>query len=85
MIVHLTTLGCPKDHVDSELMLAVLAEAGFPIVERAEDAECLVVNTCAFIDRDREESVNTNPDLARLKKRGQRRALMRLGSFHPGQ
>ena len=38
MKVHLTTLGCPKNQVDSELMLGLLTEAGFPIAERAEDA-----------------------------------------------
>jgi len=42
MKVHLTTLGCPKNQVDSELMLGLLSEAGFPLVDRAEDAECLV-------------------------------------------
>ena len=46
--------------------------AGHEIVERADAAECLVVNTCAFIDRAREESVNTILDLARLKERGAR-------------
>jgi ribosomal protein S12 methylthiotransferase len=54
MKVHLTTLGCPKNQVDSELMLGMLTEAGFPLAERAEDADCLIVNTCAFIDRARE-------------------------------
>jgi ribosomal protein S12 methylthiotransferase len=66
MKVHLTTLGCPKNQVDSELMLGRLAEAGFPIVERAEDAQCVIVNTCAFIDRAREESVTTILELAKL-------------------
>jgi len=42
MKVHLTTLGCPKNQVDSELMLGRLAAAGHPIVERAEEAECLI-------------------------------------------
>ena len=79
MKVHLTTLGCPKNQVDSELMLGLLTEAGFPIAERAEDAECVVVNTCAFIDRAREESVNTILELARLKERGQCRALIVTG------
>jgi len=79
MKVHLTTLGCPKNQVDSELMLGLLTEAGFPIAERAEDAECLVVNTCAFIDRAREESVNTILELARLKERGRCRALIVTG------
>ena len=79
MKIHLTTLGCPKNQVDSELMLGLLTEAGFPIAERAEDAECLVVNTCAFIDRAREESVNTILELARLKEGGRCRALIVTG------
>jgi len=79
MKVHLTTLGCPKNQVDSELMLGRLAAAGHPLVERAEDAECLIVNTCAFIDRAREESVNTILELAKLKRRGRCRALIVTG------
>src|SRR5919109_3133513 len=79
MKVHLTTLGCPKNQVDSELMLGLLSEAGFPIAERAEEAECLIVNTCAFIDRAREESVQTILELARLKERGRCRALIVTG------
>jgi len=79
MKVHLTTLGCPKNQVDSELMLGLLDAAGFPVVERAEDAECLIVNTCAFIDRAREESVQTILELARLKEQGRCRALIVTG------
>ena len=79
MKVHLTTLGCPKNQVDSELMLGLLSEAGFPLVEQAEDAECLIVNTCAFIDRAREESVQTILELARLKEQGRCRALIVTG------
>ena len=79
MKVHFTTLGCPKNQVDSELMLGMLAQAGHEIVDRAESAECLVVNTCAFIDRAREESVNTILELAQLKGRGQARALIVTG------
>ena len=79
MKVHLTTLGCPKNQVDSELMLGMLAEAGFPLAERAEDAECLIVNTCAFIDRAREESINTILELAQLKERGRCRSLIVTG------
>ncbi len=79
MKVHLTTLGCPKNQVDSELMLGMLTAAGFPLVDTAEEAECLIVNTCAFIDRAREESVNTILGLAELKKRGACRALIVTG------
>src|SRR5229473_2772559 len=79
MKVHFTTLGCPKNQVDSELMLGMLTEAGHQIVEAAEAADCLVVNTCAFIDRAREESVNTILELAQLKERGRARALIVTG------
>jgi ribosomal protein S12 methylthiotransferase len=79
MKVHFTTLGCPKNQVDSELMLGMLTEAGHQIVEAAEAADCLVVNTCAFIDRAREESVNTILELAQLKERGRARSLIVTG------
>src|SRR5215510_2365817 len=79
MKVHFTTLGCPKNQVDSELMLGMLARAGHVLAREAEEAECLVVNTCAFIDRAREESVNTILELARLKERGRARALIVTG------
>ena len=79
MKIHLTTLGCPKNQVDSELMLGMLAEAGFPAARRPEDAECLIVNTCAFIDRARQESVDTILELAQLKNRGVPRSLIVTG------
>src|SRR5437867_324730 len=79
MKVHLTTLGCPKNQVDSELMLGMLTEAGFPLAERPEDAECLVVNTCAFIDGARKESIDPTLELAKLKRRGSCRALIVTG------
>ncbi len=79
MKVHLTTLGCPKNQVDSELMLGMLAGAGFPLAERADEAECVIVNTCAFIDRAREESIATILELAKLKASGRCRALIVTG------
>jgi ribosomal protein S12 methylthiotransferase len=79
MKVHLTTLGCPKNQVDSELMLGMLARAGHEITAAPGEAECLVVNTCAFIERAREESVNTILELAQLKERGRARALIVTG------
>ena len=79
MKVHFTTLGCPKNQVDSELMLGMLSRAGHEITASAEGADCLVVNTCAFIDRAREESVNTILELAQLKTRGRARALIVTG------
>ena len=79
MKVHLTTLGCPKNQVDSELMSGMLAEAGHDLVDGPAAAECLVVNTCAFIDKAREESVNTILELAQLKTRNRARALIVTG------
>ncbi|HXJ82880.1 MAG TPA: 30S ribosomal protein S12 methylthiotransferase RimO [Candidatus Methylomirabilis sp.] len=79
MKVHLTTLGCPKNQVDSELMSGMLVEAGHDMVDTPARADCLVVNTCAFIDKAREESVNTILELARLKDRGRVRALIVTG------
>lgn len=79
MKVHLTTLGCPKNQVDSELMLGMLAAAGFPAAARPEEAECLIVNTCAFIERSRQESVGAILELAALKDGGRCRSLVVTG------
>src|SRR6266540_2777859 len=79
MKVHFTTLGCPKNQVDSELMLGMLVSEGHEITDVAETADCLVVNTCAFIDRAREESVQTILELARVKETGRARALIVTG------
>ncbi len=79
MKIHLTTLGCPKNQVDSELMLGMLAEAGHEITPTAEAADCLIVNTCAFIDRAREESVHAILELAQLKGAGPGRSLIVTG------
>src|SRR3990170_1712342 len=79
MKVNFTTLGCPKNQVDSELMLGMLAREGHEITDVAGTADCLVVNTCAFIDRAREESVQTILELARVKEAGRARALIVTG------
>ena len=79
MKVHFTTLGCPKNQVDSELMLGMVARSGHEITAEPEAADCLVVNTCAFIDRAREESVETILALARVKEAGRARALIVTG------
>ena len=79
MKVHLTTLGCPKNQVDSEIMLGMLARAGVEVAATPVEADCLVVNTCAFIDRAREESVGAILELARLKEEGRARFLIVTG------
>ncbi len=67
MNCYLVTLGCPKNEVDSEMMAELLAEAGHRFVERPDDADILIVNTCGFIHDAREESYDTLKELARGK------------------
>jgi ribosomal protein S12 methylthiotransferase len=62
------SLGCPKNLVDGEVMLGLAREAGHEITASAGDADVLVVNTCAFIDRAREESVDAILEMAQLKR-----------------
>ena len=61
------SLGCPKNLVDSEVMMGLLHRAGGELTARAEDAEILVVNTCSFIDSAKQESVNTILEMAQHK------------------
>jgi ribosomal protein S12 methylthiotransferase len=61
------SLGCPKNLVDSEVMMGLLHRAGGELTPRAEDAEVLVVNTCGFIDSAKQESVNAILEMARHK------------------
>jgi ribosomal protein S12 methylthiotransferase len=65
--VGFVSLGCPKNLVDSEVMMGMLAQAGAELVPRAEDAEVIVVNTCSFIESAQQESVNTILEMARHK------------------
>ncbi len=65
--VGFVSLGCPKNLVDSEVMMGLLAEAGAEITPRADDADVLVVNTCSFIESAQQESVNAILELAALK------------------
>src|SRR5271165_5598902 len=57
-------LGCPKNLVDSEVMMGLLARAGAELTRRAEDADVIVVNTCSFIESAQQESVNTILEMA---------------------
>ncbi len=61
------SLGCPKNLVDSEVMMGILAEAGAEITPHAEDADVIVVNTCSFIESAQQESVDTILEMASRK------------------
>ena len=75
MKVHIITLGCSKNTVDSEMLSGHLKANQMELAETIEDADTLVINTCGFIDAAKEESVNTILEAAQLKKSG---ALQRL-------
>jgi ribosomal protein S12 methylthiotransferase len=70
--VGFVSLGCPKNLVDSEVMMGMLAQAGAQLTPRADDADVIVVNTCSFIDSAQHESVNTILEMAKLKGEGKR-------------
>lgn len=65
--VGLVTLGCPKNQVDSEIMLGLLDQAQYQITEEVEKANVIIINTCGFIESAKQESVDTILELAQLK------------------
>ena len=77
--VGFVSLGCPKNLVDSEVMMGMLNQAGAVLTPRAEDADVIVVNTCSFIDRAQRESVDTILEMARLKTSGKAQKLVVAG------
>jgi ribosomal protein S12 methylthiotransferase len=77
--IHLVTLGCPKNQVDSEVMLGVLVRAGHELVLDPDAADVLVVNTCSFIAPAKEESIDAILDLARVKAAREGRRLVVTG------
>jgi len=77
--VHLLTLGCPKNLADSELMLGALTQAGFQVTLDPDDAQVLVVNTCAFIEAAKKESLDAIMEAAEVKKHAPGRRLVVAG------
>ncbi len=77
--VGFVSLGCPKNLVDSEVMMGLLQQAGAQLVSGAEDADVIVVNTCSFIASAQQESVNTILEMAKHKTAGRARKLVVAG------
>src|SRR5450755_2454294 len=77
--VGFVSLGCPKNLVDSEVMMGLLQQAGAQLVSGAEDADVIVVNTCSFIASAQQESVNTILEMAKHKTSGRARKLVVAG------
>ena len=79
MKIGMISLGCPKNLVDSEVMLGLVQQAGHQLTRHAADADVLIVNTCAFIDKAKQESIDTILEMAELKKNGRCQRLVVTG------
>jgi ribosomal protein S12 methylthiotransferase len=77
--VGFVSLGCPKNLVDSEVMMGILAREGYELTPRANEAEVLVVNTCSFIEAAQKESVDAILEMAEHKKFGAAKKLIVAG------
>src|ERR1700691_4780343 len=77
--VGFVSLGCPKNLVDSEVMMGMLAHAGADLTPNAKDADVIVVNTCSFIGTAQQESIDTILEMARHKTGGKARRLVVAG------
>ncbi len=77
--IHFVSLGCPKNRVDSEVMLGVATDNGATHTSDPNDADVIVVNTCGFIDSAKEESIETIFELAKLKEAGRCKTLVVAG------
>jgi len=73
------SLGCPKNLVDSEVMMGQLKQSGYQITANAEEADTVVVNTCGFIDAAKQESIEAILEAARLKTNGKAKRLIVAG------
>lgn len=73
------SLGCDKNTVDSEIMLSLLTEHGYELTKQDEEADAIIINTCAFILDAQEESINTIIEMGEYKQTGQCKALVVAG------
>src|SRR5262245_37769625 len=73
------SLGCPKNLVDTEVMMGNIASAGHSLTASPEDADVIVVNTCSFIDPAKKESIDTVLEMAEFKKSGKAQRLVVAG------
>ncbi len=77
--VHFVSLGCPKNLVDTEMMLGGLTNDGYTVTENADDADTIIVNTCSFIEEARQESIDKILELSELKGAGKLNNLVVAG------
>ncbi|MCX6633841.1 MAG: 30S ribosomal protein S12 methylthiotransferase RimO, partial [Acidobacteria bacterium] len=79
MKVGFVSLGCPKNLVDTEVMMGQLAARGHELTSRPGEADVIVVNTCSFIDPAKQESIDTILEMSAFKKSGRARKLVVAG------
>ena len=79
MKILFVSLGCDKNRVDTEVMLGMLHSRGYDFTDDESEAEAAVVNTCCFINDDKQESIDAILELAELRKSGQLKALIVTG------
>lgn len=79
MKVGFINLGCAKNRVDSEVMMGLVKKAGHQLVDRVEQAEAVIINTCGFISEAQEETIDTILETGRLKEKGRLRYLIAVG------
>src|SRR5215216_2124097 len=79
MKIGMVSLGCPKNLVDSEVMLGLAQQQGHQLTRDAAEADVLIVNTCAFIDKAKQESIDSILEMAEHKKTGACRKLIVTG------
>lgn len=77
--VHLVSLGCSKNRVDSEVMVGTLVDGGFELVDEPDGADVIVVNTCSFIQPATEESIDTILEMSQFKEAGHAQKLVVTG------
>ena len=79
--VSMVTLGCAKNLVDTEVLVGGLKNNNYNIVEKPEESDVVIVNTCGFLDKARDESIDTILSLGRLKDTGKIKTLIAMGCF----
>ena len=77
--ISMVSLGCPKNQVDAEMMLATLKAAGFEIGAPEAEADAIIINTCGFIEDAKKEAIENILEAAEYKKTGKCKALIVTG------
>ena len=77
--INILTLGCSKNTYDSELLIGGLKKNKFTIVQEAIDSDCVIINTCGFLDEARQEGVETILEIEEMKNNGKIEAIIVMG------